>query len=450
MRTQKYNALLEGRIAPALLKFAVPFLLASLLQGIYGGADLLIVGQFSDAANMAAVGTGSQVMQMMVFLILGLTMGATVLIGQYLGARNYDEVSRTIGTTISIFLIIGIALTIILALCAGLITRLMNTPPEAKAYTYQYIFICSCGMIFIVGYNVISSILRGMGNSRAPLLFIAVACVVNIVLDLALVAGYDLGAAGAAIATIIAQGVSLLVGIIYVKKRGMPVDFTRRHINFNKFKIKKILQLGLPVALQNCLTSISFLLITAIINSMGLVAAASIGVCEKISAFTFMGPAAFAAAVAVMTAQNIGASNEKRALKSLHTGTGCALVFSFLFFALAQLRPHWMAGLFTADPEVVKTAVLYLRSFSIDYLLVSYVFCANAFFSGTGHPVFAMAQSSISTFVIRVPLSYLLSKMAGVTLFHIGLAAPAATMLSIAMCAIYMKSGKWRTNTVMQ
>lgn len=450
MRTQKYNTLVEGRIVPALVKFALPFLLASLLQAIYGGADLFIVGHFSDAANMAAVATGSQVMQMVVFLILGLTMGTTVLIGQYLGAKNYDEVSRTIGTTISIFIIIGIALTIILTLCAGLITRLMNTPPEALTYTHQYIFICSCGTFFIVGYNVISSILRGMGNSSAPLLFIAVASVINIVLDLVLVAGCDLGAAGAAVATIIAQGASLLAGIIYVKKRGMTVDFNRRHINTNKYKVKKILQLGLPIALQNCLTSISFLLITAIINAMGLVAAASIGVCEKVSSFTFMAPGAFAAAVAVIAAQNIGAGNEKRALKAMHTGTVCALIFSLFFFVMAQLRPQWMAGFFTADEKVINTAVLYLRSFSIDYLLVCYVFCANAFFSGAGHPVFAMTQSSISTFVVRVPVSYLLSKMTGVTLFHIGMAAPAATILSIIMCVIYLKSGKWRTNTLMK
>ena len=445
---QKHNALIESPIIPALLKFAVPFLLASLLQAVYGGADLLIVGQFSDAANMAAVATGSQVMQMMVFLVLGLTMGSTVLIGQYLGAKSYEEVSRTIGATVSIFFIIGIALTLILTVFSGLITRLMNAPPEALTFTRQYIFICSCGMLFIVGYNVISSILRGMGNSSAPLFFIAVACVVNIVLDLVLVAGFGMGAAGAAVATIIAQGISLLVGIVYIKKRGMAVDFTRGHINFNKHKVRKILQLGLPIALQNCLTSISFLLITAIINSMGLVAAASIGVCEKISAFTFMAPASFAAAVAVMAAQNIGAGNEKRAIKSMYSGAGCALAFSIFFFILAQLRPHWLTGLFTTDTEVIKTAVLYLKSFSIDYLLVCYVFCANSFFSGAGHPIFAMAQSSISTFVVRVPLSYFLSKMAGVTLFHIGLAAPAATILSIVMCVIYMKSGKWRTNTV--
>lgn len=444
----KENALVAGPIAPTLLKFAIPFLLASLLQAMYGAADLVIVGLFSNTANMAAVATGSQVMQMMVYLVLGLTMGSTVLIGQYLGAKMYDDVARAIGATIAIFFIISIILTLILTVFAGTITRLMNAPPEAAAYTYSYIFISSCGMVFIVGYNVISSILRGMGNSRAPLFFIAIACAANIILDLLFVVGLNMGATGAAVASVLAQALSVLTGVLYIKKRGMAVDFNRRHINLNPLKVKKILQLGLPIALQNCLTSISFLLITAIINSMGLIAAASIGVCEKISAFTFMAPASFAAAVAVMVAQNIGAGNEKRAIQSMYGGVLCALVFSIFFFGMAQLRPHFMAGLFTNDIKVIETAVLYLRSFSIDYLLVCYVFCANSFFSGAGHPIFAMAQSSISTFLVRVPLSYFLSKMAGVTLFHIGLAAPAATALSIVMCIVYMKSGKWRINTV--
>lgn len=446
---QKENALIEGPIVPALLKFAVPFLLASLLQAIYGAADLLMVGQFSNAANMAAVATGSQVMNMLIFLTLGLTMGSTVLIGQYLGAKLYDEVSHTIGASIIIFAVFAIMLTLILTSGAGILTRLLNAPPEAELYTRQYIFICSCGIIFIVGYNVVSAILRGMGDSTSPLIFIAVACVANIILDLILVAGFNLGAAGAAIATIVAQGISLLFAVLFIWKRGMVVDFNRKHINVNTRKVKKILQLGLPIALQNILTSVSFLLITAIINSMGLVAAASIGVGEKISAFTFMAPGSFAAAVAVMAAQNIGAGNEKRAVKCLYAGMVCALCFSIVCFALAQLAPEWLAGLFTRDRAVIQTAALYMRSFSWDYLLVCYVFCANSFFSGCGHPIFAMTQNIIATFAVRVPASYFISTMAGVTLWHIGWAAPAATMLSIVMCAIYMKSGKWRTNTIL-
>lgn len=447
---QKQNTLTEGPIVPALLKFAIPFLLASLLQAVYGAADLLIVGQFSDAANMAAVATGSQVMNMLVFLTLGLTMGSTVLIGQYLGAKIYDEVSRTIGASIIIFAVFAFILTAILTFGAGTLTGLMNAPPEAYAQTKNYIFICACGIVFIVGYNVVSAILRGMGNSTAPLIFIAVACVANIVLDLLFVAVMGYGAAGAALATIIAQAVSFLFALLFIKKYGLAVEFNRRHINFNKPKIKKILQLGIPIAMQNVLVSISFLLITAIINSMGLVAAASIGVGEKISAFTFMAPGAFSAAVAVMTAQNLGAGNEKRAVKGLYVGVICALCFSVFFFLAAQLIPEKLTAIFTSDPNVVRTAALYIRSFSWDYLLVCYAFCANSFFSGAGHPMFAMTQNTIATFAVRVPASYLLSKVAGVTLWHIGWAAPAATLLSIIMLAVYMKTGKWRVNTVLQ
>lgn len=440
----KQNSLTEGSVTKTLLKFAFPFLLASLLQALYGAADLLIVGQFADSAAVSAVATGSQVMQTITGIILGLTTGGTILIGQYLGAKKEKDMAESIGTMICIFTIVSLILTIVMVLLTSTITNLMHTPIEAVHYTNQYLWICSIGIIFIVGYNVVSGILRGLGDAKSPLVFVAIACVINIVVDLVLVGGYHMGAIGAAIATISAQGISLILAILFMMKKGFKFEFKKSDIRINSHKAKNILTLGLPIALQDGLINISFLLITTIINSMGLVASASVGVVEKIIIFTMLIPTAFASAVAVMTAQNMGANKPERAKKALYLGIGFSLVFGILCCLYSQWKPESLTSLFSTDEEVIKTAALFLKSYSIDCIMVCVVFCMNSFFSGCGHSLFPMIHSIIATFVVRIPVSYFLSKMVGITLYEIGFAAPIATFLSIIMCVWYMKLGKWK------
>lgn len=440
--------LTEGRVSTTVLKFAIPFLLASLLQALYGAADLLIVGQFADTAGVAAVATGSQVMQTITGVILGLRTGGTVLIGQYLGARKDKEVAKTIGAMISIFTILSIVLTIIMVSFSGQITSLMHTPTEAVEFTKQYILICSAGIPFIVGYNVVSGILRGLGNSKVPLYFVAVACVINIVVDILLVGMFKMGAAGAAIATISAQGISLISACIYISKSKFAVRFKRKYIVIKSDKTSNILKLGLPIAMQDGLINISFLLITVIINNMGLIASAAVGVVEKIIIFAMLIPSAFGAAIAVMTAQNMGAGQIERAKKSLYVGIGFSLIFGILFCLYSQWSGTTLTAMFSKDAEVISAAALYLRSYSIDCILVAFIFCMNSFFSGCGHSMFPMIHSCIATFLVRIPGSYILSKIQEVSLYEIGFAAPVATLVSLIMCMIYFYLGKWKKNKI--
>ncbi|MBU3181076.1 MATE family efflux transporter [Clostridium psychrophilum] len=443
---EQSNTLTEGRVIPTLLKFALPFLLASLLQALYGAADLLVVGQFSNSAQVSAVATGSQIMQTITGIILGLSTGGTILIGHYLGAKKHKDIAESIGTIICIFGIMAAILTVIMVLMTGTITNLMNTPTEAIKYTKQYIFVCSCGIPFIIGYNALSGILRGLGNSKAPLLFIAVACIINIIVDLILVCLFHMGAMGAAIATVSSQAISFILGIFFMKNKGFTFEFNRNYIRIETEKAKKIFKLGLPIALQDGLINISFIIITAIINKMGLTASASVGVVEKIIVFAMLPTIAFASSIAAMTAQNMGAKKPKRAKQCLYIGIACSLVIGIIFYIYVQLNPTSLTALFSKDIEVIETAALYLKSYSIDCILVCFVFCMNSYFSGCGNSLFPMIHSLLATFIIRIPLSYALSKIAGITLYAIGFASPLSTFASLVMCIIYMRSNRWNNN----
>ncbi len=442
------NTLTEGEVVPVLLKFALPFLLASFLQALYGTTDLLIVGRFSDSVGVCAVATGSQIMQTITGVVLGLTTGGTVLIGQYVGAKKYKDIAASIGNIVLIFSIMAAILTLIMLLLAGNITNLMNTPIAANESTKQYIFICSCGIPFIFGYNAISGILRGLGNSKAPLFFIAVGCAVNIIVDLILVCIFQMGSTGAAIATITAEGFSMAIGILYLKNGGFSFEFHRSNISFDSGKVKNIFKLGIPIALQDGLINISFIFITAIINVMGLTSSVSVGIVEKIIIITMLPTTAFASTVAAMTAQNIGAGKQNRAKKCLYVGILCSLVFAAVGYAYAQWNPMSITALFSNDIDVIKTSALYLKSYSIDCIVVCFVFCMNSFFSGCGNSLFPMIHSMISTFIIRIPGCYGLSKVAGITLYQIGFVAPLATLASFFMCILYMRSGKWKQLSV--
>ena len=443
---EQHSNLTEGKVIPTLLKFALPFLLASLLQALYGAADLVVVGQFSNSTQVSAVATGSQIMQTITSLILGLTTGGTILIGHYLGAKKYKDITESIGTIICIFGIMAAILTVIMVLASGTITSLMNTPAQAFESTKQYILICSWGIPFVIGYNALSGILRGLGNSKAPLFFIAMACVINIAVDIILVCFFNMGAPGAAIATVLAQAISFILGIFYMKKKEFDFEFKFSSIRLQAGKAKRITKLGLPISLQDGLINTSFIIITAIINKMGLTASASIGVVEKIIVFTMLPTIAFSSAIASMTAQNIGAKKPERAKQCLYVGIVCSLAIGLTCYGYIQINPTSLAALFSKDTRVITMAALYLKSYSIDCILVCFVFCINSFFSGCGNSLFPMIHSIIATFIIRVPLSFALSKMAGITLYEIGFASPLSTFVSLLMCMIYMKSGRWNNN----
>ena len=431
--------LTKGSVPKVLMQFAMPYLLANVLQALYGGADLFVVGRFDDAASVAGVAIGSQVMQTVTGIILGLTAGITVLIGIATGARDEKKAAATVGSAVWLFAIIGAVLTLLMTVWHDTIATAMHTPPEAMTDTRHYLLICSLGIPFIIGYNVVFGIMRGLGDSRSPLYFVALACVINIVLDFVLVGGCHMRAAGAATATIASQGISFAAALCYLHRKGFRFPFTRRDIRLNGILSKRIIKLGTPIALQDALINISFLIITVIVNRMGVTASAALGVVEKLIVFAMLPPVAISSAVAAMTAQNYGAGLTDRMNRCLKSGIGMALVFGTAFCIYSQFLPETLMGIFTNDAPVIELGAEYLHGYSIDCIIVSFVFCINSYFSGQGNSLFPMVHSLIATFLFRIPLSWIFSHIAPTSLFPMGFAPPLATMVSLAIYLWYLK-----------
>lgn len=430
--------LLKENVFKALMIFALPYMFSNLLQVLYGSTDLFVVGQFGHTFDISGVSIGSQTMALITNLILGLTTGVTVLLGQYLGSKSYRDLSKMIGGAIVLFLIIALGLTFVMLSFNNEITLLMNTPKEAIEATKSYLSICSAGIIFIVGYNVVSSILRGLGDSKTPLLFVFIACMINIVL----VGYFHMGAKGAAIATVSAQGFSFLFALVYLCKKGIGSSFYKEDICFSKY-IQKIMQIGFPLGLQSVLVNISFLIITIIVNQMGLIASASLGVVEKLMGFLMLPAIALGSALASLIALNVGAKQYKRAKQTLKYAIMISLTFAIVVTTICEIDGTILTCIFTNNQDVIKNGALYLKTYSIDCLLTSFLFCINGYLNGYERTVFTMVHSLVATFVGRIPLTLLFSKIPNVTLFHMGIAAPLSTMISLVMIFIYFKKTKF-------
>lgn len=437
---EQRNELLEGKIGSALLKFAAPFLLASFLQALYGAVDLFVVGQYAGSAAVSAVAIGSQVMQTITGIILGISTGGTVLIARRIGEKRPEHAARAVGTLAILFGLLACILVPVMLLFHHQAVALMETPVEAISYARTYLFICSCGIPFIVGYNAVSGIFRGIGDSKTPVYFIVIACVVNIIGDFLLAGWLKMGVAGAAIATVGAQMVSFLSFLIYMRTKGLPFAFGHKNLRLNREDAIFILKVGFPLALQDALVNISFLTITAIVNTLGLIASAAVGIVEKVMGFAFLPAGAFASAVATMSAQNIGAGNLKRARSSYYYGVLYALIFGIFVCVFVQFFPEILPGIFSKDKAVIVAAGQYMRSYTIDCILVSFVFCTNSYFSGHGKSIISFVHSMIATFGVRIPATYFLSKYATNSLYVMGLAAPAASLISIMICLFFLRS----------
>lgn len=432
----------QGKILSPLLRFVLPVLFALFLQAMYGAVDLLVVGKFAHAADVSAVSTGSQIMMTLTGLVSSFAMGMTVFLGEKIGEKRPKEAGQIVGGGLVLFLVLGVALTALISLGAELLARVMRAPEEAFSLTTVYIRICGLGFIVIIAYNLIGSIFRGIGDSQTPLKTVAIACGCNIVGDLLLVAGFHLGTAGAAIATVFAQMVSVMISLHLIRRKELPFSVDRRMIRWHGGVIKKILMLGTPIALQDLLVGISFLVILAIVNALGLTESAGVGVAEKVCAFIMLVPSAFMQAMSAFVAQNRGAGKPERAVKALQYAIGVSLIFAVTMFYLSFYHGDLLARIFARDEEVIAAAADYLRAYAIDCLLTCFLFCFIGFFNGMELTTFVMAQGIIGAFLVRVPISFMMSRIRPVSLFRIGLATPCSTIVQILLCAgcmIYVK-----------
>lgn len=434
---EKIKDFTEGRILPQLLSFAFPVLLALFLQAMYGAVDLLVVGQFAAAEDVSAVSTGSQIMHSITTVITGLAMGLTVLVGQRIGEKRPELAGEAIGNGICLFGTMAVGLTLIMVIGSEAAATIMHAPKEAFAQTADYIRICSAGTLFIVAYNLLGSIFRGIGDSKMPLITVAIACVINIFGDLLFVAVFQMGAAGAAFATVLAQAVSVLLSLLIIKKRPLPFSFGMKDVRFGKKNIKKILAIGTPIALQELLVGISFLVITAIVNSMGVIASAGVGVAEKLCGFVMLVPSSFMQAMSAFVAQNMGARKPERAKKALFCGIATSLLAGFVLFYVSFFHGDLLSAIFARDHEVILASADYLKSYAIDCLFTAFLFCFMGYFNGCEKTFFVMLQGIVGAFLIRIPVAWFMSRQAGVTLFKLGLATPCSTVVQIAFCVTY-------------
>ena len=435
----------RGPILPSLLRFALPVLLALMLQAMYGAVDLQVVGKFGTAADISAVSTGSQVMHTVTVVITGLAMGVTVLLGQKIGEDKPEEAGRAVGCGICLFGVVALAVTAVMLLAAPQMSSWMQAPADAFDGTVIYVRICSAGAVFIVAYNILGSVFRGLGDSKMPLLTVAIACVCNIAGDLLLVGGFGMGVAGAAIATVSAQAVSVVLSLLIIRRRELPFALTRADIRFDRAVIGKILKLGSPVALQDLLVSLSFLAIIAIANAMGTIASAGVGVAEKLCAFVMLVPSAYMQSMSAFVAQNIGAGREDRARKALLCGMLSSFAAGLLMGWAAFFHGDVLAGLFAEDGAVIAAAWEYLKAYAIDCLLTSFLFCFIGYFNGCGRTLFVMVQGFVGALGVRLPVAFLMSYVSPGSLFHLGLSTPASTVVQILLCTgVFLYAGRKR------
>lgn len=429
--------LTHGSISKNLIRFSLPFFLSYFLQTFYGLADLFIIGQFNGAEVTTAVSVGSQLMHMVTVILVGLEAGTTVMIGRSVGAKKPEETAKTIGNSTVFFLIFSFILCGVLIICINPILTVLSVPEESLEQTRLYLIICFAGIPAITAYNVIASIFRGLGDSKSPMYFVIIACIINIIVDYILIGIYDMKSMGAAAGTVLSQGISVLISLIYIKIKGLGVNLTKKDFNLEKKVTGAILGVGFPIAVQDGFIQISFLVITAIANSRGVAIAAAVGVVEKIIGIMFLVPSSMLSSVSAIASQNAGAEMHKRARKTLYYGMLITTIAGLIFSIATQFCSQWLVGLFTKDKEVIVYGGQYLRSYVFDCIFAGFQFCFSGFFTAYRKSILSFIHNVISVFTTRIPLCYLATIKYPETLFPMGMAAPLGSLLSTIICLIF-------------
>lgn len=439
-KSRQKNDLTQGNIVRTVICFAVPFLLANLIQALYGAVDLMIVGWYCEKEAVAAVSTGTQVTQIITSMISGLTMGGTVLVGSYVGRKRPQDIRETISTSLCLFAMTGVVLSVLLYMFSTPVLTLLQTPEEAFVLAKQYVTVCACGVVFICGYNAISAVLRGYGDSKSPLLFVAIAGCMNIVGDIVLVKYFHMGVRGTALATIFSQGFSMACAMIYLNKKDFIFTFKLSNYRIYGKKVRELVRIGIPISLQECMVRLSFLYLTSATNALGVSAASAVGIASKYDVFAMLPATSIASALASIVAQNYGAKKYQRMNQALAVGLLASAPFSLAFFLWAQISPETMIGVFSRDASVIAAGIPFFRTCSFDYLCVLFVFSMNGYLNGRGKTIFTMISCCFGALVLRMPLIYLVCRFVPENLGIIGTVAPTVSGIMAAYTALYV----WR------
>ena len=426
--------LTSGSVLKSIIYFSLPYMLSYFLQTLYGMADLFIIGQFDGVAGTTAVSNGVQVMYMLTVIIVGLAMGTTVNIGKAVGRRDREDISRIIGNTFTMFMTISVVLMVVLILLVRPIVSVIGTPSQAVEGSVNYLTVCFIGIPFITAYNIISSIFRGMGDSKSPMYFIATACFANIVLDYLFMGVLKLGPTGAALGTTLSQTLSVLISLIYIRKKNTGIELEKSDLKPDKDTIGKILKTGIPVSLQDGFIQVAFIIITVIANHRGINDAAAVGIVEKVIGVLFIVPSSMLATVSALSAQNIGAKKYDRAEKTLRYAIILTVSYGIVVATITQFISKLIISLFSPDSTVILLGSEYLTGYSWDCIFAGIHFCFTGYFCAYGKSYIGFVHNIISILFIRIPGSYLASAMFSDTLLPMGFAASAGSVLSILIC----------------
>ena len=440
-----YADLTEGSIIRNLIRFSWPFLLSTFLQALYNIVDMLIAGWYVGPVGISAINTGGFVTHIVTNLIIGFTVGGTILVAQYLGAKQHKELTATIGSMFSIYAISAVFITGIMLLFCEPILHLLQTPAEAFADAQAYLTICISGTVFIFGYNAVCAMLRGMGDSVRPMVFVAIATGINIALDLLFVGGMGMRAAGAALATVIAQAASFVISVVYLMRNKFVFDFRLKSFRLHADKVRLLLKIGLPSSAQSAFVMLSFAILVGLANSFGVATSAAVGIASKVNGLAILPGLAMGSSISSMAGQNLGACLYDRAKHTMYVGMRISLGLSVLIFALVQLFPQAIFAGFTQDPDVLAVGVSYIRIVSFDYILASIVFSLNALATASGQTWFTLVNSIFNS-LLRAPLALLLVPVIGTD--GIAVSVPVATLAAILISIFYVQKGSWRTRQI--
>ena len=426
--------LTQGSIARNIMSFSLPYMLAYFLQILYGLADLFVIGQYCDVDSTTAVSNGAQVMYMVTVVLIGLAMGTTVLVARSVGAKDTVRVRQIVGNTISLFAIVAIVLMVVLQMAKGLVVNVMDTPDQAIEGMERYLTVCFISIPFIIAYNIIASIFRGLGDSHSPMCFVAVACVFNIVLDYVFIGFLHFGAMGAALGTTLSQMASVLFALWSIRRHRGMLDISRDDLRLRKEVVSHILKIGLPIAIQDGFIQVSFLAITVIANGRGLVDAAAVGIVEKFIGLVFIVPSAMLSTVSAISAQNMGAGKMPRAIGTMRCAMVVTTCYGLVCATVLQLVPEWAVGIFTDNAQVLAQGSDYLRGYVWDCIFAGIHFCFSGFFTACGYSIISFIHNSLAVVLARIPLAWLSSNLYPDTLYPMGLSTCVGSVVSCLIC----------------
>lgn len=441
------NNMTSGNVVRQLLVFAYPFMLSNLLQVVYTLVDMIVVGQFVGSYGLSGVAIGGEISMLFTMLCFGFTSAGQIMISQYVGQDDREAIKKTMGTMFTSVIAIGVIITAVSLLCTDPLLRLMNTPAESYKQARDYSVVCFAGTIFTYGYNTLGAVLRGMGDSKRPFIFVSIAAVLNLILDLLFVAVFHMDTMGAALATVIGQAVSFIISLFYLYRRreAFGFDFKLKSFAIDSSKLKPMIKLGLPMALQFGAISVSMLYVNSLVNAAGgVIASAVAGVGGKINNVMSIVSNSIGTAASAMIGQNIAARRTDRVSRITWVSFGicitCAVVLSLVFV----LFPEQIFGIFNSDPEVLAYAPFYSLVGAVGFISFATISPFNSLINGIGHATLALVIALMDGVVARVGFVLLFGVVLDFGVKGMWMGSACAGFVSGILSLVYFLSGKWK------